>query len=105
MFKTSLKYFPLYFFQLYAWKCDVPLPQSNTYCVNLIMVYDIDMPWMLMGKLHELQDCNSIVTMLDNSFSIIMQLHYNYTHDVVLTSLIIIHQLKYDMWHYEKNWT
>jgi hypothetical protein len=30
-----------------------------------------------------------------------MQLHYNYTHDVMLMSLIIIHILKYDMWHYE----
>ncbi len=26
----------------------------------------------------------------NNSFSIIIQLHYNYTHDVMLTSLIII---------------
>jgi hypothetical protein len=30
-----------------------------------------------------------------------MQLHYNYTHDVMLTSLIVIHLLKFDMWHYE----
>jgi hypothetical protein len=34
-----------------------------------------------------------------------MQLHYNYTHDVMLASLIAIHLLKYDKWHYEKNWT
>jgi hypothetical protein len=37
----------------------------------------------------------------NNSFSTIMQLHYNCTHDVMLISLIIIYLLKYDMWHYE----
>jgi hypothetical protein len=31
--------------------------------------------------------------------------HYNYTHDAILTSLIVIHLLKYDMLHYEKIWT
>jgi hypothetical protein len=41
----------------------------------------------------------------NNSFSTTMQLHYNYTHDVMLTSLIFIHLLKYDMWHYEDFWT
>jgi hypothetical protein len=30
-----------------------------------------------------------------------MQLHYNYTHDIMLTSLIVIHLLKSNMWHYE----
>jgi hypothetical protein len=30
----------------------------------------------------------------NNSFSTIMQLHCNYTHDVMLTSLIVIHLLK-----------
>jgi hypothetical protein len=39
------------------------------------------------------------------SFSTIMQFHYNYTHDVILTSLIVIHILKSDMWHYEDFWT
>jgi len=34
-----------------------------------------------------------------------MQFHNNYTHDVMLMSLIIIHLLKYDMWHYKKIWT
>ncbi len=36
----------------------------------------------------------------NNSFSTIMQLHYNCTHDVMLTSLIVIHLLKFYMWHY-----
>jgi hypothetical protein len=31
-----------------------------------------------------------------------MQLHYNYTHDVILMSLIVIHLLKSNMWHYER---
>jgi hypothetical protein len=81
---------------------------------------------MLMDKLHELQSCNSpyiqcnslqlncnliatqlqlITTQLqpnqNNSFSTIMQLHYKCTHDIMLTSLIIIHLLKPDTWHYE----
>jgi hypothetical protein len=30
------------------------------------------------------------------------QFQYNYTHDVMLTSIIVIHLLKSDMWHYEK---
>jgi hypothetical protein len=46
--------------------------------------------------------CNLIK---NNLFSTIMQLHYNYTHDVMLISLIVIHLLKFDMWHYEDFWT
>jgi hypothetical protein len=37
----------------------------------------------------------------NNSFSTTIQLHYNYTHDVMLKSLIIIHLLKSNTWHYE----
>jgi hypothetical protein len=44
---------------------------------------------------------NSLQPSQNNLFSIIMQLHYNYTHDVMLMSLIVIHLLKFDMWHYE----
>jgi hypothetical protein len=47
----------------------------------------------------ELQLCQN------NSFSTTMQFHYNYTHDVMLMSLIVIHLLKFDTWHYEKKWT
>jgi len=32
----------------------------------------------------------------NNSFSTTMQLHYNYTHDVMLMSLIVIHLLKFN---------
>jgi len=50
-----------------------------------------------------------IVTQLqlnqNNSFSTMMQVHYNRNHDVMLTSLIVIHLLKYDKWHYEIFWT
>jgi len=49
-----------------------------------------------------------IVTQLqfsqNNSFSTIIQLHYNYTHDVMLMSLIVIHLLKSNMWYYEDFW-
>jgi hypothetical protein len=41
----------------------------------------------------------------NNSFSTTMQFHYNYAHDVMLMSLIIIHLLKSDTWHYEGFWT
>ncbi len=41
----------------------------------------------------------------NNLFSTTIQLHYNYTHDVMLMSLIVIHILKYDTWHYEDFWT
>ncbi len=53
--------------------------------------------------------CNSITTQLQlnkkKSFKTIMQLHYNYTHDVMMTSLIIIHLLKSNTRHYEDFWT
>jgi hypothetical protein len=38
----------------------------------------------------------------NNSFSTTMQLHYNCTNDVILTSLIVIYSLKSNTWHYEK---
>jgi hypothetical protein len=41
----------------------------------------------------------------NNSFWTTMQFHYNYTLDVMLMSLIVIHLLKSNMWHYEKFWT
>jgi hypothetical protein len=41
----------------------------------------------------------------NNSFSTTMQFHYNDTHDVMLTSLNVIHLLKSNMWHYEDFWT
>jgi hypothetical protein len=41
----------------------------------------------------------------NNFFKTIMQLHYNYTHDVMLMSLIVIHLLKYEKWHYDDFWT
>ncbi len=41
----------------------------------------------------------------NNSFSTIIQLHYNCTHNVMLMSLIVINLLNFDAWHYEKNWT
>jgi hypothetical protein len=41
----------------------------------------------------------------NNSLSTTMWLHYNYTHDVMLMSFIVIHLLKYDKWHYEDFWT
>jgi hypothetical protein len=68
-----------------------------------------------MDKLHDAKlqlivyTMHLIVTQLQfsqkKSFSTTIQLHYNYTHEVMLTSLIVIHILKLDMWHYEKIWT
>jgi hypothetical protein len=40
----------------------------------------------------------------NKSFSTTMHLHNNYTHDVMLTSLIVIHPLKSNTWHYENFW-
>jgi len=62
-----------------------------------------------MHKLHELYEkLQLIIDMMqfiaiqlklcqNNSFSTTMQLHYNYTDDVMLMSLIVIHLLK--IWH------
>jgi hypothetical protein len=68
---------------------------------------------MLTNKLHELQIIIYMVQLIiiqlqlgqNNSFSTTMQLHFNYTHDVILTSLIINHIFKSDMSHYEDFWT
>jgi len=40
----------------------------------------------------------------NNSFWTTMQFHDNYTHDVMLTSLMVIHLLKSNTWHYEDFW-
>jgi len=66
-----------------------------------------------MDKLHELQiivyTMQFIAIQLqlyqNNSFSTTMHLHYNCTHNVKLMSLIVIHLLKSNMWHYENFWT
>jgi hypothetical protein len=64
----------------------------------------IDAWWVLTTKLHELLQFIVYTVQLcqNNSFSINMQLRYNHTHDFMLTSLIVIHLLKYDTWHYKK---
>jgi len=41
----------------------------------------------------------------NNSFSITIQLHYDCTHDIMLTSLVVNHLLKSNMWQYEEFWT
>jgi hypothetical protein len=41
----------------------------------------------------------------NNSFSTTMRFHYNYTHDVMLMLLIVIHLLKINTWHYGSFWT
>ncbi len=40
----------------------------------------------------------------NHSFSTIMELHYNYSHNVMLTLVIFIHPLKLNTWHYEGFW-
>jgi hypothetical protein len=61
------------------------------------------------GQVAWITQLRFIVTQLqlcqNNSFSTTMQLHYNYTHDVMLISLIIIHLLNFDTWYYEDFWT
>jgi hypothetical protein len=49
--------------------------------------------------------CNSLQRNQNYSFSTTMQFHYNYTHNVMLMSLIVIHLLKSNTWHYEDFWT
>jgi hypothetical protein len=41
----------------------------------------------------------------NNQFSTTMPLYYNYTNDAMLTSLVVIHLLKSNMWHYDFFWT
>ncbi len=52
--------------------------------------------------IYNVTHCNSIVTQSKQHISTTMQFHYNCTHDVMLISLIVIHSLKFDIWHYEK---
>jgi hypothetical protein len=46
--------------------------------------------------------CNSLQLNQKNSFSTTILFHYNYTHDVMLMSLIVIHLLKSNTWHYKE---
>jgi hypothetical protein len=59
-------------------------------------------------RIYNATHCNSIATqskqLIFNYYSTIIQLRYNYTHDVMLASLIVIHVLKSNMWHYEDFW-
>jgi hypothetical protein len=45
---------------------------------------------------------NTITTILKPLTT--MQLHYNYSHNIMLTLIFFIHPLKLDMWHYEIFW-
>jgi hypothetical protein len=107
---------------LYPSKCYEPRSVLRLLVFSLFLVWDSHlspsrswecvMSWVLMDKLHELQSCNSSYVQCNslqfnlqfsqnNSFSTIIQFHYNYTHDVMLRSLIVIHLLKSNLWHYE----
>jgi hypothetical protein len=55
--------------------------------------------------IHSAIHYNSIPTQSNDSFSITIQLHYNYIYDVMLMSLIVIHLLKFNKWNYEIFWT
>jgi hypothetical protein len=79
--------------------------------VTSLATHYIYTPWMLMDKLHELKSCNSSYILCNTlqlyrnkSFSTTMHLHYNCTHDVMMMSLIVIHLLKSNMWHYDFFW-
>jgi hypothetical protein len=89
------------------WRCNSIFELQKT-----LATYYIYTSRVLMDKLHQLQSCNSTYIWCNslqlnqnNSFSTTIQLHYNYTHDVRVMSLIVIHLLKYGMWHYEIFWT
>jgi len=51
---------------------------------------------------HRIYSATQLQLSQNKLFSTIMQLHYNYTDDIMLMSLIVIHLLKSNMWHYEK---
>jgi hypothetical protein len=79
--------------------------------ITSLATHCIYTPWVLMDKLHELKSCNSLYILCNtlqfyqnNSFSTIMQLFYNCTHDVMMMWLIVIHLLKPNMWHYDFFW-
>jgi len=70
------------------------------------------MLWVLIDKLHELELTVYMVQLIaiqlqlnqNNSSSITIQFHNNYTHDFMLMSLIVIHLLKSNTWNYEFFW-
>ncbi len=55
--------------------------------------------------IHHIYGATQLQLNQNNSFSTTIQLHYNYTHDGMMTSYIIIHLLKFDIWPYEDFWT
>jgi hypothetical protein len=40
----------------------------------------------------------------NHPISTIMQLHYNYSHNIMLSLVIFIHPIKLNMWQYEDFW-
>jgi hypothetical protein len=53
---------------------------------------------------YALDTYNSLQLYQNKSFSTTMQVHNNCTHDLMLTSLIVIHPLKSSTWHFEYFW-
>jgi hypothetical protein len=51
--------------------------------------------------IHHIYDATQLQLSQNDLFSTMMQLHDNCTHDVMFTSLIVIHLFKFDTWHYE----
>jgi hypothetical protein len=74
----------------------------KTIVLQLALQLSFEFQWPL--ATHYIYDAMQLQFYLNNSFSIIMQFHYNYSHNVMLTLLIFIHPLKFDMWFYEDFW-
>jgi len=75
------------------WPCNSSFELHDT--CNSLYLYVVNVNRQV-AWIAKLQLCQN------NSFSTTMQIHYNCTYDVILTSLIVIYSLKSNMWHYEK---
>jgi hypothetical protein len=85
------------------WACNLVFelqwPFATHYISIPIRVIE-QVAWISIHCIYNSLWCNSLQLYCNNSFSTIMQLPYNYNHDVMLTSFFI-HSSKCNMWHYE----
>jgi len=87
--------------QLYFWIAMTTCNSLYFYIVSVIK----QIAWVAKVCIYGAIHCNSIASQLqlcwNNSFSTIMQLHYDYNHNIMLLLLIFIRLFKSNTWHYK----
>jgi hypothetical protein len=92
------------------WSCNSIFDAKNTYNSLYLYVVNVNEQVAWVAELQLIVYTMQLITTQlqfnqNNLFSTVMQFHYNCIHDVMLTSLVVVHLLKFDTSHYEDFWT